>query len=481
MNRRMILSTVGTLLMIESVLLLLPSLVAVIYRESCLSAYLITAFAAFVLGFIIRKISRPRTKIIFAKEGFVIVGLTWVILSAVGAVPFVLSGDIPHYYDAFFEMVSGFTTTGASIVPDVTALSHATLFWRSFSHWIGGMGILVFMAAVLPSISERPIHILKAEMPGPIMGKFVPKLKETAIILYLIYIALTVTEFILLLCGNMSVFEALIYSMGTAGTGGFAMHADGLASFSAYSQWVITVFMLLFGVNFNLYYLIIIKRFKETLLCTEVKVYFGIVIAAVTAITINISHMYSTFSETVRTSAFQVASIVSTTGYTTTDFNNWPDFSKAVILLLMISGACAGSTAGGFKISRIIIIFKLVGKEIKQLIHPRSVSAIRFEGKNLDNATLKSVSNYCLMYFICLFFIFLIISLEPFGLETNLSATFSCFNNIGPGLSLVGPMANYSIYSVFSKYLLSFAMILGRLEIFPVIIMLSPTVWSKNK
>ncbi len=480
MNRRMMMSTVGKMVLAEGILMLLPMIVALIYREACAWSFMITAGAAILAGFILVKCAKPRTPVIYAKEGFFIVSASWILFSLIGAVPFTLSGEIPSYIDAVFETVSGFTTTGASILSDVEALSHGLLFWRSFTHWIGGMGILVFVLAVIPNISERSIHILRAEVPGPTVGKLVPRIKDTARILYLIYVGMTAIQVILLLCGGMSLFDSLLHAFGTAGTGGFGIKADSLGSYSPYLQWVITVFMFLFGVNFNVYYLILIRRFKSAVKSTEFWVYLGIVLAAILGICINIYPLYGNLSETVRHASFQVSSIITTTGYATADFNLWPGFSKCILLLLMFVGACAGSTGGGMKVSRVTLLFKQVRREFQRMLHPRSVKALRFEGRTVEEQTLTGVNSYVGVYFLCFAVIFLVISLEPFGLETNFSAVASCFNNIGPGLGGVGPAASYAEYSNLSKIVLSGAMLLGRLEIFPLLIFFSPSSWLKK-
>ncbi|MBQ0083668.1 MAG: TrkH family potassium uptake protein [Clostridiales bacterium] len=481
MNKRMIFSSVGMVLMFESALLVLPIITSLIYGEKCVFAFLITAVGAFLAGLLIKVLSRPKTHVIYAKEGFVIVAFTWIVLSLVGALPFVLSGEIPSYADAFFETVSGFTTTGASVVTNVEELSHGVLFWRSFTHFIGGMGILVFVMAIMPKVSDRPMHILRAEMPGPVIGKVVPKARETAKILYLIYIAVTLLEAILLSFGDMSIFESLLHALGTAGTGGFGLKADSIVSYSAYTQWVITIFMYVFSVNFNLYYLLLIRNFRSALSSRELWFFFGVVAASVGVITINIYSIYGNTADSVRHSAFQVATVLSTTGYSSADFNTWPLLSKTLLVCLMFMGGCAGSTAGGIKASRILMMFKIIGKEIRRAIHPRSVDTVRMDGKSVDNATVRSVTNYFLIYFVCFIAIFLLLGFEPFDFETNFTATTACFNNIGPGLGMVGPMGSYSGYSVFSKVLLSFAMLFGRLEIFPMIVIFVPSTWKKNK
>lgn len=481
MNKKMVFRTVGRLAQIVSLLLLVPAVVAIIYGETKqFFAFLITAALAFGVGALISLFTKTKNRVIYAKDGFAITALAWIVLSLIGAVPFTISGDIPSYVDAVFETVSGFTTTGASIVLDVEALSHASLFWRSFTHWIGGMGVLVFVMAVIPNFTDRSIHIMRAEMPGPIIGKLVPRVKDTAKILYLIYIVLTIIQIILLLAGGMPFFDSVVHSLGTAGTGGFAIKSDGLASYSPYCQWVITIFMLIFGVNFNLYYLILMKKISTAVKSGELWAYILIVGVSVVLITLNIMPQYSGFSESLRYSAFQVSSIITTTGYATTDFNYWPDFSKAILVILMFSGGCAGSTAGGFKVARVVILFKNIKREIRKLIHKRSVSTVHFEGKSIDEATFNGVNTYLAIYMVCLLAVFLVISLEPFGFETNFTATVSCFNNVGPGLAGVGPMSSYAAYSGFSKIVLSFAMLFGRLEIFPMLIMLSPRTWMKK-
>ncbi len=480
MNRKMIFHTIGQIIISLALMLLIPTAVSIIYGERCVYSFLIAIGISLALGFALIHFSKPKYSVIYAKEGFLTVALAWLSVSLLGALPFYFSGEIPSYIDAFFETVSGFTTTGASILVDVEAMSHGLLFWRSFTHWIGGMGVLVFIMAVIPNVSNRSIHIMRAEMPGPIVGKLVPRVKETARILYIIYVFLTALQVILLLIGGMNLFDSLIHTFGTAGTGGFGIKADSIASYSPYLQWVITIFMLIFGMNFNLFYLILIRRFQSAFSSSELWVYFSIVAVSTGLITINILPQMGGIGESVRAAAFQVASIITTTGYATTDFNLWPSLSKAILLLLMFIGGCAGSTAGGFKVSRIVILFKRVKGEIKHLIHPRSVNVVKFEGKPLEESTTNGVSLYLAIYMFCFFFIFLLLSFEPFDIETNFSAAVSCFNNVGPGFSMVGPASSYAAYSPLSKIFLSFAMLLGRLEIFPLLIALSPFTWAKK-
>lgn len=483
MNRRIVFSTVGQIIKIEAVLLILPLLVSLYYKEFSIAvAFAITIGIALAVGFLLKLIFKPYSQIIYAKEGFVIVALAWILLSMIGALPFVIGGEIPSYVDAFFETVSGFTTTGASILNDVEAMSHGALFWRSFTHWIGGMGVLVFVAAIVSNFTDRSIHIIRAEMPGPIIGKLLPRTKDTAKILYLIYIALTIVEVIFLLAGGMSVFDSVVHTFGTAGTGGFGIKADSIAGYSNYLQWVITIFMALFGINFNIYYLVLLKKFKLIFKSTEMWCYIGIIAVSTMLIACNIMPIYNNIADALRLSAFQVSSIITTTGYSTADFNLWPEFSKTIIILLMFIGACAGSTGGGFKVSRIVILFKFIKKEIQKLINPKAVTSVKFEGKNLNAQTLSSVTAYMPIYIVCFCIILLILSLEPanFDFTSNFSAAASCFNNIGPGLGAVGPLSSFAGYSDLSKIVLSFAMLLGRLEIMPIIIALSPATWVRR-
>lgn len=480
MNRKIVFYTTGQIVLFEALMLLLPTVVALIYREKSIGAFLFTIAIALVVGFLLMIFSKPKDYVIYAKEGFITVALAWITLSAIGALPFFVSGEIPSYIDAFFETVSGFTTTGASILTNVEAMSKGLLFWRSFTHWVGGMGVLVFVMAVIPNVSDRSIHIMRAEMPGPIIGKLVPKVKDTAKILYLIYIVMTLVEVVFLLFGGIGVYESFIYSFGTSGTGGFGLKADGMSSYSPYVQWVITAFMLVFGVNFNLYYMILIKRAKAAFASTELWIYFLIVAVCTAAITANIMPLIGDFADSLRTAAFQVSSIITTTGYATADFNLWPDLSKGILFILTFIGGCAGSTAGGLKLSRVIILFKMLRGEIKRMLHPRSVHVVRFEGKIIEENTLSSVSIYFSFYIICILAVFIVLCFEPFGLETNFTAAVTCFNNVGPGFAGVGPMSSFASYSPFSKIILSGAMLLGRLEIFPLIIALSPNTWSKK-
>ncbi len=480
MNKRIVLRIIGKILQTEALLMLLPALVSLCYRENSVWAFLISAIITIAVGSLLTLAFKPKSEVIYAREGLIIVALAWLFMSAFGALPFYISREIPSYVDAFFEIVSGFTTTGSSILRNVEALSHGCLLWRSFSHWIGGMGVLVFVTAIIPNMSDRSMHIIRAEMPGPIVGKLVPRVKDTSRMLYLIYVVMTIVEIIFLLCGGLDLFESAMLSFGTAGTGGFSLKNDSVASFSPYIQWVITIFMLMFGINFNLYYLCLIRRFRSVFKSEELWTFLGIFTVSVAVVTLNILPSYSNFGDALRDSAFQVSSIITTTGYSTANFDIWPQLSKSLLLLLMMVGACAGSTAGGFKISRVIIIFKTIKKECHRLIHPRSVRSIKFEGKALDTVTRHGVAAYLAVYMLCFLGIFLLISIDNFSMETNLSATAACFNNIGPGFAAVGPISSYADYSIFSKLVLSFAMLLGRLEIYPLLLLLSAKTWIKK-
>lgn len=471
---------VGRILHIEALLLVLPLVVSLIYREKCAVAFLITILIALAVGILLTKLFGKNDKMIFAKEGFAIVALAWIAMSLIGALPFYISKEIPSYIDAFFETVSGFTTTGASILTEVENLSNGLLFWRSFTHWIGGMGVLVFVMAIFPQESGRSIHIMRAEVPGPIVGKLVPRIRETAKILYLIYIAMTIIQIILLLLGGMSLLDSLLHAFGTAGTGGFGIKNDGLAGYSPYLQWVIAIFMMLFGINFNLYYLILIKKFKTAIKSTELWTYLGIIAISTAFITANIYSTYNNIPDAVRHSFFQVSSIITTTGYSTTNFDLWPTLSKTILVTLMFVGGCAGSTSGGIKVSRYVIVVKTIFRDIKRMLHPRALGSVKFEGKAVDNQTINSVSVYFSIFFILFFVLLLLLSFEPFDFETNFTAVAACFNNVGPGLAGVGPASNFSAYSDFSTIILSIAMLLGRLEIFPILLIFTPIFWKRK-
>ena len=410
MNYRMVFNTIGRIVMAEAALLLLPSAVALYYGEtSSLCALLLGAGIALAVGLFFVLVSRTKNRSIYAGEGFISVAFAWVLLSVIGAVPFYASGEIPNFIDAVFETVSGFTTTGASILTNVEALSQSMLFWRSFTHWVGGMGVLVFVMAIVPGNSKGAMNIMRAEMPGPIIGKLVPRIKDTAKILYLIYIVLTAVEIIFLFAGGMPLYESVVHAFGTAGTGGFGIKADSIASYSPYFQWVITIFMLIFGINFNLFYLLLLRRFRSIFQSGEFWCYICIVLASIAVITANIYSTFGSFSESLRHSSFQVSSIITTTGYATADFNTWPQLSKGILLILMFIGGCAGSTAGGLKVSRVVLLFKLIGREIRKILHPRSVNKVRFEGGNLSESTADSVMVYFALYMVCFVAVFLLL------------------------------------------------------------------------
>ena len=416
----------------------------------------------------------------YATEGMICVALSWIVLSIVGCLPFRFSGEIPRFIDAFFEIVSGFTTTGASILTDVEALSRGLLYWRSFSHWVGGMGVLVFLLAIAPSGDKGTgftMHLLRAESPGPSVGKLVPKMRKTAAILYMLYVVLTALNVIFLLLGRMPVFEAVCTAFGTAGTGGFGLKADSMASYSPYLQNVTTVFMLLFGVNFSCYYLLLLRQFRAVFRDEELRLYFGIVFGSVALIVWNLRGFYPTFRETVRHAAFQVSSIITTTGFATTDFDLWPGFSKTILLCLMVVGACAGSTGGGLKVARLLLLLKTTRRNISQMLNPRKVLLVRNNDQVVDEQVLSNTNAYLSAYVIILFVSFMLISLDGFSTGTNFSAVLCCFNNIGPGLELVGPTCNFSSFSVLSKLVLILDMLLGRLEIFPLLVLFSPQTW----
>ncbi len=479
MNSSMIRIVLGNVLKIEGVLMLIPVVVALIYGESTVPAFLISAALAIVIGQLM-VIKKPKDTVFYLKEGCVSTALSWIFMSIFGALPFTISGEIPNYVNALFETVSGFTTTGASILLEVESLSKSILFWRSFTHWIGGMGVLVFLLAILPMTGGSNINLMKAESPGPQVGKLVPRIGRTARILYGIYIGLTVIEIIILLFAGMSFFDSICTSMGTAGTGGFGIKNTSIGGYSPLIQWIVTIFMILFGVNFNAYYYLLFKHFRQALNVEEVKVYIGIIVASTLAICINIAHMFSNLEQALRASSFAVATVITTTGYSTVDFDTWPAFSKFILVILMFVGACAGSTGGGIKVSRFIISFKTIIKEFHSYIHPKSVKAIRIEGKTVEHETLRSVNVY-FMTFICVFTVScLLISLENQDLVTTFTSVAATINNIGPGLANVGPTCNFASFSVLSKFVFIFDMLAGRLELFPMLMLFNPTIWKST-
>ncbi|MCR4684943.1 MAG: TrkH family potassium uptake protein [Lachnospiraceae bacterium] len=479
MNRKMIFYILSWVLKIEAILMILPIIAAIIYKEHEIMYFLISAGSCALFGFLISP-RRPKDVRLYTREGFVSVALSWVLLSFFGCLPFYISGQIPHLIDALFETVSGFTTTGASILSDVESLSRCMLLWRSFTHWIGGMGILVFVLAILPTSGAENIHIMRAESPGPSVGKLVPKVRSTAKILYCIYLVLTLVEFILLACGGMPVFDAICISFGTAGTGGFAVTNAGLGGYTVYQQSIATIFMILFGVNFNVYFLFYARKPKDALKSEEARTYLLIILAATLLITWNVRGYFATLYESFHHSAFQVASIITTTGFATTDFDKWPSFSKAILVLLMFIGACAGSTGGGIKVSRIGILFKTAVKEMASMIHPNSVKIIKMEGKPVEHNVLRSINTYLVTFLVLFVASVLIVAFDRFDLETTFTAVAATFNNIGPGLSAVGPTRNFSEFTILSKCVLIFDMLAGRLELFPMILLFSPRTWRKQ-
>ncbi|MBR6376993.1 MAG: TrkH family potassium uptake protein [Oscillospiraceae bacterium] len=481
MNRKMVFFLIGRILLLEGGLLLLPLFVSVYYWDGGQIPFLLTIALCLGLGLLLCRLCRTDNQVIYAKEGFLITALAWLCVSAVGALPFLISGEIPNFVDAFFETVSGFTTTGASILTDVEAMSRSMLFWRSFTHWIGGMGVLVLMVAIMPNLSGRTIHVLRAEMPGPTMGKLSPKLRDTAKTLYLLYIVMTALELVLLVAGGMPLFDSAIHTFGTAGTGGFGMKAASIANYTPYQQWVIAVFMMLFGVNFNLYFLLALGRFRSALRSEELWTYLVIIFLATALISVNVTPQIGSTSEGIRAAYFQVTSISSTTGFSTVDFDQWPTVSRMILVVLMFIGACAGSTAGGLKVSRLVLLYKTIRREIRHLLHPRSVTSVRFEGKPVDSPTLISIGTYFALYIALFAMFWFIVSFQPgFDGVSNFTAVAACYNNIGPGLNLVGPAASYAAYGPFFKLVLSVAMLFGRLEIYPMLISLSPSTWAKN-
>lgn len=478
MNKKMVLFTLGKLLKVEAVLLLLPLVVSFIYQEHIDLSYAIVAVFVFLVGLLMSR-KLPKNRNIYAREGFFIVGVSWVLLSVFGALPFMLTGEIPSFTDAFFETVSGFTTTGSSILSNLDGLSHASLFWRSFTHWVGGMGILVFTVAFIPLASGRTMHILKAEMPGPVIGKLVSKVRVTARILYVIYAALTLVQIILLILGGMPVFDSILNSFATAGTGGFSMSNEGIAVYnSAYIDGVITVFMILFGINFNLIYFFLIGKIAPVLKSEELRGYLAIIAGSTLLITLNIASQYPSYLKAFRYAVFQVASTITTTGFTTTNYDKWPMFSQTILLLLMFIGACAGSTGGGIKVSRIIMLSKQAIQELKKMIHSRSVTTLNFEGEAIAPKTISNVYSYLVLYLLVFAASLLILSLENLDFQTTFSAVATCINNVGPGFKAVGPTGNFGFLSDFSKWTLSFAMLAGRLEIFPILLLFSKSLWK---
>ena len=470
---------IGRILVTEAALLALPAVTALTYGES-LRPFLLTALLLVAVGLVMGR-KKPARTALYARDGFAVVALAWLLMSAFGALPFVLSGDIPFYVDAFFETVSGFTTTGASILTEIEPLHRGILFWRSFTHWVGGMGVLVFVMAILPMTDGHGMHLMRAEVPGPSVGKLVSRMSDTAKILYGIYLVLTVIEIILLMVGGMPLFDSCIHAFGSAGTGGFSNRNLSVGAYdNAYFDVVIGVFMLLFGVNFNLYYFLLIKRFKDVFHSEELRAYLGIVAAAVIAIAVDILHIYGSVGKSLRYAFFQVSSIITTTGFATTDFNTWPTFSKGILMVLMFIGACAGSTGGGVKVARVVILVKSSLADMRKMLHPNAIATVRFEGKPLTERSVRGVHVFISVYVLVFAVSFLLLTLEGFDLVTTFTALAACINNIGPGLEVVGPMGNYAQFSPAAKLLLSFDMLVGRLEIFPMLLLFAPSIWKRK-
>lgn len=479
MNYSMVFYILGYILKFESGFLLLPALTALWYREDDVFAYLSVAALCFALGLFLTR-RRPDSSNLYTHEGFVTVALSWIVMSIFGALPFVLSGDIPSYIDALFETISGFTTTGSSILTDVEALSHANIFWRSFTHWIGGMGVFVFIMALLPLMGGSTMNLMKAESTGPSVSKLVPHVKDTAKILYGIYIILTLCEIILLCVFGMSVFDSLCISFGTTGTGGFGIKNDSMAGYAPALQNIVTIFMFLSGINYTFYFLLLSKKLKDAFHMEEVRWYLCIALAAVAAIIYDTRHLYATLGETIRHAFFQVSSVMTSTGYATTDYDLWPAMSKTIIVVLMFIGACAGSTSGGMKVSRLIILFKTIKKELSLIIHPREVRKIRMDGHVVAHNTLRSANVFLVIYFVLMLVSVICISVDELDFTTTFTSVVSALSNIGPGLNQTGPTMNFSVFSTFSKFVLMFDMLAGRLEFFPMLVLFMPATWKKK-
>lgn len=480
MNLKMVVKTIGKLLQAEALFMLLPLFVSIYYKENLLYVYGIVIALLLLVGTIMT-LSKPKTKTIYAREGFLIVSLSWILLSFFGALPFVISGEIPSFIDAIFETVSGFTTTGATILVDIEAMSKSLLFWRAFTHWLGGMGIIVFVLAFLPQKDMQSMHIMRAEVPGPSVGKLVSKTTVTARILYIMYGALTVAEIIALLGCKVPLFDSVTTALATAGTGGFSIKNASIAAYNSLSvELVVALFMLLFGVNFNLYYLMIMKQFKRAIKSEELWTYVGIVVVSTGIIAINILPLVGSFGEALRQSGFQVASLITTTGFGTADFGAWPTLSKFIVVILMFSGACTGSTGGGLKVGRIMILVKTVIRELKRAINPRSVKCIKLDGAVVDKEIISTTSIYFTVYMLLIAFSTFLISFDKVDLMASATSVISCINNIGPALSNDGMISHFADFSNFSKIIFTADMLIGRLEIFPMIILFLPSTWKKS-
>lgn len=482
MNYKMMGRFTAQMLLIEGIFLIPALLISLFLGESAAAyGFAVTLGLIALVGGPMYFFCRDAKSAFYATDGMVCVAVSWLVLSLVGAIPFYVSEAIPFYIDALFETVSGFTTTGASILPEVEHMAKGLMYWRSFTHWVGGMGVLVFLLAIAPSKGNEQgftMHLLRAESPGPSVGKLVPKMRKTAAILYFLYIILTVLDFLFLIIGGMPVFDAVCTSFGTAGTGGFGIKNDSIASYSPYLQNVTTVFMLLFGVNFSCYYLLTLRQIKNVLKDEELRLYVLIVLGSIGLVVWNLGDFYPTLEETVRHAAFQVSSIITTTGFATTDFDLWPSFSRTILLCLMVIGACAGSTGGGLKVARVLLLFKSLKRNIAQMLHPRKVQVIRNNGGVVSERIVANTNAYLCAYVVLMFGSFVLISLDGYSVGTNFSAVLSCLNNIGPGLELAGPTCNFSIFGTFSKLVLILDMLLGRLEIFPILVLFSPDTWK---
>ena len=475
----MIVYYLGILLLFESVMLLLPAMTDMIYGEGVFKYYIITALLSAIVGFSITRI-KTRNRTIYSREGLITVALGWIVLSLFGATPMWLSGEFPTYIDAFFETVSGFTTTGASVLSNVEALSHATLLWRSFTHWVGGMGVLVFILAITKLTSGGSgIYLMNAESTGHDVSRIVPSTKGTAKLLYVIYVALTVLEIIILLCLGMPLFETICTSFGTAGTGGFGFYNDSFASFSPAIQLTVGIFMMLFGVNFSCYYLIIAKRFREFWKNEELRFYLAIMLSSSLVIAINILNRFGNFGEALLQSYFQVSSVMTTTGFTTADFNSWPELSRTILLLIMCIGACAGSTGGGLKVARFIILGKVGIREIRYATRPKEVRSLRLSGKAVSDQTVRNVCSFFVLYVMVFVVSLILISFDKMDFVSNISGVIATLNNIGPGLEVVGATGNYGSYSAVSKLIFSANMLLGRLDLLPLFVLFSPRTWKR--
>ena len=479
MNFSIVRYIIGYVLAFEAAFMALPCIVALIYQETDGWSFVITAILCLLFGaFLLRK--KPKNQIFYVKEGFVTVALRWIVLSVMGCLPFLFTRTITNPVDALFETVSGFTTTGASILSDVEILSKSMLFWRSFTHWIGGMGVLVFLLSIIHvKGSGSHMNLMRAESPGPSVSKLVPTVRSTAKILYLLYICMTLVEILLLVLGQMPLFDALTISFGTAGTGGFGIKNDSMAGYSVYLQVVVTVFMILFGVNFTAYYLILRKKFRQAFSMEEVRCYFLIIFASVVVISLVVREQYGSFGEAIQQAAFQVGSIITTTGYATTDFNLWPEVPKTILVLLMFVGACAGSTGGGIKVSRLVILMKTIHKELHTLLHPRSLRKLKLDGHPLEHETVRSTNVFLIAYVLIFAFSVLLVGFDGHDLITNFTGVAATLNNIGPGLELVGPTQNFSIFSNGAKLVLIFDMLAGRLELFPLMLLFVKDTWKK--